>query len=198
MTRHYDHHLDGREFARWIKSSSLTPNKPPPPRHRLPPTRLGAALARSDDVGRYWRRFLQAARRAIERGLASEDDFVEWGGWTRSGGSPGYYFVHTGTHLRERIYLHAGTGRMAQWHPWMDDQEVAAYLYRQQGAKCVLCRQPFRLRNLEKDHVVPKRRTRSDKIANLQLLCAACNRVKGDRSQAWAIGRLRELGVVVD
>ena len=31
VTGYYDHHFDGRELARWIKSSSPSPNKPPPP-----------------------------------------------------------------------------------------------------------------------------------------------------------------------
>ena len=197
VTWYYDHHLDGRERARWIKSSSLSPLKPPPAEHRLPRTRLGAALAHSDDVANYWKRFLQAAQRAIDRGLAAEDDFVEWGGWTRSPSSRGYYFLHTGIHVKERIYLHARSGSMAQWHPWMGDKEVAAHLYAWQNG-CVLCREPFRLRNLERDRIVPKRERRVDKIANLQLLCSACNRVKGDRPQKWAIGRLREQGVVGD
>ena len=198
VTWYYDHYFDGKERARWIRSSSLSPEKPLPAEHGLPRTRLGAALAHSDHVGSYWKRFLQAAQRAIERGLAAEHDFVEWGGWTRSPGSPGYYFVHTGTHVKERIYLHARTGRMAQWHPWMGNKEVAAHLYAQQNGKCVLCREPFRLRNLERDHIAPRRERRIDKIANLQLLCSACNRVKGDRPQEWAMGRLREQGVVGD
>ena len=198
VTRYYDHYFDGRKFARWVRTSSLSPDKPPPPKHGLPGTRLGAALAHSDDVGRYWLRFLSAAQRAIERGLASEDDFVDWGGWVRSPSSAGFYFINPDSHVSGRIYLHAPTGRMAQWHSWMGDDEVADYLYQKQGGKCVLCREPFRPRNLEKDHIIPKHRRRIDKIANLQLLCSACNRIKGDRSQEWAMGRLRELGVAGD
>ena len=193
---YYDHYLDGREFARWVKNSSLSPDKPPPPQHGLPATRLGKALANSDDVGRYWPRFLQGAQRAIDRGLASEEDFVEGGGWIRSPSSQRYYFVHTEPHVRGRIYLHVSTGRMAQWLPCMGDEEVAAYLYEKQNGICVLCGEWFRLRNLEKDHIIPKRVKRNDKIANLQLLCSACNKVKGDRHMEYAIGRLRELGVV--
>lgn len=196
VTWFYDHYFDGRKFARWVRSASLSPDKPPPPEHGLPETRLGGALAHSDDVGRYWRRFFKGAQRAIEKGLASEDDFVEWGGWARSPGSEGFYFINPESHVIGRVYLHAPTGRMVQWHSWMGDQEVAEYLYERQGGKCVLCRQPFRPRNLERDHIIPKRKGRVDRIANLQLLCAACNRIKGDRSQEWAIGRLHELGVI--
>ena len=116
VSRYYDHYIDGRAFARWVSTSSLTPNKPPLPKHGLPETRLGAALAHSNDVGRYWRRFLRAAQRAIKRGLASEDDFVEWGGWVRSPSSAGFYFINPDSHVTGRVYLHAPTGRMAQWH----------------------------------------------------------------------------------
>ena len=195
---YYDHYADGRKLARWVRTSSLSSDRPAPPKHGLPETRLGAALARSDNVGRYWRRFLRGAQRAIDRGLASEDDFVECGGWVRSPSSAGFYFINPDSHVRGRIYLHAPTGRMAQWHSWMDDQEVAKYLYEKQGGKCVLCRRRFPRRNLETDHIIPKRMGRIDKIGNLQLLCSACNRIKGDRSQEWAIGRLEELGEVGD
>ena len=196
VTWYYDHFFNGRKYARWMNNSLFGPDKPPPPEHGLPDTRLGNALANSDEVRIYWRQFLQAARRAIERGLASEDDFVEWGGWVRSASVEGYYFINPEPHVIGRIYLHARTGRMAQWQPSLGDKEIVQHLYRKQNGKCVLCREPFRLRNLEKDHIVPKRKKRIDKISNLQLLCSACNRVKGDRSQEWAIGRLRELGVI--
>ena len=48
VTWYYDHFFDGREIARWIKSSSLSPDKPPAPEHGLPETRLGAALTNPD------------------------------------------------------------------------------------------------------------------------------------------------------
>ena len=196
VTWYYDHFFDGSKYARWMKTSFLGSEKPPSPEHELPDTRLGKALANSDEVRIYWRRFLQGAKRAIERGLVSEDDFVEWGGWVRSASVEGFYFINPELHVTARIYLHAPTGRMAQWQPWMGDKEIAQHLYERQNGKCVLCREQFRLRNLEKDHIIPRRKRRIDRISNLQLLCSACNRVKGDRSQELAIGRLRELGVV--
>ena len=195
VTGYYKHHFDGNRVARWLKTSSLSPDKPAPPNHSLPDTRLGKALAKSDDVGRYWKRFMRAANVAMERGLVEEDDVVECGGWIRSR-SDGYYFVHTESHIRGRIYLHAPSGRMAQWHPRMGDKEIAEYLYEQQNGKCVLCAVGFPLRNLEKDHILPKSKKRIDTISNLQLLCSACNRVKGDRSMEYAVGRLQEIGVI--
>ena len=85
---------------------------------------------------------------------------------------------------------------MAQWHPWMGDEQVVEYLYEKQDGICVLCKVRFPLRNMEKDHIRPKRIKRIDKIANLQLLCGACNKVKGDRTMDYAVGRLKELGDV--
>lgn len=193
VTSYYRNHPDGERVARWVKAAELSPNEPPPPRHGLPDTRLGNALAKSDGVARYWRRFLREAKRAIERGLATEDDFVEWGGWTRSC-TDGYYFVHTETRVVGRVYVHAPSGKLAQWHPWMDGAEVAKYLYQKQNGICVLCAERFRPRNLVVDHIVPRRMGRVDKLRNLQLLCPACNGFKGDRSMAWAIGTLKDAG----
>ena len=195
VTKYYYHHLDGNRVARWLKTSSLSPDKPDPPKHSLPDTRLGKAIAKSDDVGRYWKRFMRAANIATKRGLVEEDAFVESSGWARST-SDGYFYVHTESHIRGRIYLHAPSGKMAQWHPWMGDEKIAKYLYEQQNGKCVLCAHDFPLRNLEKDHILPKKKKRIDKISNLQLLCSACNKVKGDRSMENAVGRLQEKGVI--
>jgi 5-methylcytosine-specific restriction endonuclease McrA len=42
-------------------------------------------------------------------------------------------------------------------------------------------------------HHIP--RGGSDNIENLQLMCAYCNSVKGDRPQECLVARLRELGI---
>ena len=39
------------------------------------------------------------------------------------------------------------------------------------------------------------RRRRPGNIENLQLLCAHCNRVKGDRPQEYLVAKLPELGI---
>ena len=46
----------------------------------------------------------------------------------------------------------------------------------------------------EVDHIIPRSGSSQDNIENLQLLCAHCNRVKGDRPQEYLVARLRELG----
>ena len=45
------------------------------------------------------------------------------------------------------------------------------------------------------DHIIPQRAGGQDNVENLQLLCAHCNRVKGDRPQAYLVSRLKELGI---
>jgi len=58
-------------------------------------------------------------------------------------------------------------------------------LYGQQGGDCAGCGEHFRLANLEVDHIVARAAGGTDHIENLQLLCGACNRVKGDRGMAY-------------
>ena len=66
---------------------------------------------------------------------------------------------------------------------------------RQQG-KCNGCQYPFHFRNLTVDHKTPQSKGGTDHIENLQLLCAACNSTKGDRTQEELISRLKEQGVL--
>ena len=47
----------------------------------------------------------------------------------------------------------------------------------------------------EVDHIIPRSGGSQDNIVNLQLLCAHCNRVKGDRPQEYLVARLRELSI---
>ncbi len=69
-----------------------------------------------------------------------------------------------------------------------------AMLYRRQGGYCAGCGYHFRPRNLTIDHVVPRSKGGSDSIANLQLLCDACNQLKGDGTQEQLFAELRERG----
>ncbi|MCY3831557.1 MAG: DNA methyltransferase [Chloroflexi bacterium] len=58
-------------------------------------------------------------------------------------------------------------------------------LYGEQGGDCAGCGEHFRLANLEVDHIVARAAGGTDHVENLQLLCGACNRVKGDRGMAY-------------
>ena len=68
-------------------------------------------------------------------------------------------------------------------------------LFGQQEGRCGGCRSAFEFRHLEVDHIIPQDTGGHDHIDNLQLLCAHCNRVKGNRPQEYLIVRLRELGI---
>ena len=65
-----------------------------------------------------------------------------------------------------------------------------------QEGKCNGCEVLFPFRNMTIDHILPRSRGGSDAPDNLQLLCAACNSTKSNRTQEDLIGSLREQGVL--
>lgn len=66
-------------------------------------------------------------------------------------------------------------------------------LFGQQEGRCGGCEMDFPYKLFEVDHVVPQSRGGTDHLDNLQLLCGHCNRVKGDRDQAYLMARLAEM-----
>ena len=60
---------------------------------------------------------------------------------------------------------------------------------------CQGCLISFPFRNLTIDHIIPSSRGGTDHIDNLQLLCGACNSVKGNGSNEEFLVRLREMGL---
>ena len=68
-------------------------------------------------------------------------------------------------------------------------------LYGRQEGLCVGCHHHFPFRNLTVDHVVPKSKGGSDHLDNLQLLCGACNSMKGTGSQQQLLARLKAEGI---
>ncbi len=67
-------------------------------------------------------------------------------------------------------------------------------LFGRQEGQCAGCKILFPFPNLTIDHVVPRSKGGTDHLENLQLLCAACNSIKGDRDMAYLMARLRARG----
>ena len=68
-------------------------------------------------------------------------------------------------------------------------------LYGVQEGHCGGCRVLFPFRNLTVDHVIPRSKGGHDHLDNLQLLCGACNSMKGTDSQEQFVARLKAEGI---
>ena len=68
-------------------------------------------------------------------------------------------------------------------------------LYGRQEGICNGCNVLFPFRNMTVDHIVPRARGGSDDLSNLQLLCGACNSMKGQDSHAAFLARLKREGI---
>ena len=68
-------------------------------------------------------------------------------------------------------------------------------LYGKQEGHCAGCGIHFPFRNLTVDHIVPRSRGGTDHLDNLQLLCGACNSMKGTISQAAFHAKLTKQGL---
>ena len=69
-------------------------------------------------------------------------------------------------------------------------------LYGECEGYCGGCGAHFEARNLEVDHIVPRKKGGTDHIGNLQLLCGHCNRIKGAGTQAQLKAKLKGLGIL--
>ncbi len=70
-------------------------------------------------------------------------------------------------------------------------------LYGKQEGNCTGCRTHFPFRNLTIDHVVPQAKGGTNHSDNLQLLCGACNSMKGTGTQEELIAKLIAEGIRV-
>ena len=96
-----------------------------------------------------------------------------------------YYDVHHRTDIPSRTDL----GELPSYRTHRHT------LYGKQEGICAGCRVLFPFRNMTVDHVVPQSKGGSDHFDNLQLLCGACNSMKGARSQERFVTRLVEAGL---
>lgn len=74
--------------------------------------------------------------------------------------------------------------------PRYNAPENKRQLYGEQEGCCSGCGEHFESRHLEVDHIIAESVGGTDHISNLQLLCGHCNRVKGDRGQAYLLAKL--------
>ena len=75
-----------------------------------------------------------------------------------------------------------------------NDPKNKRYLYGEQGGYCNGCGHHFEMRNLAVDHIIPRSKGGTDHISNLQLLCGACNSLKGNRSHEYLLACLTDKG----
>ena len=79
--------------------------------------------------------------------------------------------------------------------PRYNDPDNKRFLFGKQEGLCNGCIILFPFRNMTIDHIIPKSRGGTDHIANLQLLCGACNSKKGTRTQEEFMALLRIEGI---
>ena len=68
-------------------------------------------------------------------------------------------------------------------------------LFGKQEGLCGGCRVMFPFRNFTVDHIIPQSKGGSGHLENLQLLCGACNSMKGAGSQEEFVARLKAEGL---
>ncbi len=67
-------------------------------------------------------------------------------------------------------------------------------LFGRQEGQCAGCKILFPFPNLTIDHMVPRSKGGTDHLENLQLLCAACNSIKGARDMSYLMAKLAARG----
>ncbi len=74
-------------------------------------------------------------------------------------------------------------------------KNIKHVLFGRQSGICKGCQHDFPFRNFHIDHVIPTSKGGADDDSNLQLLCGACNSMKGNRSMEYLLAKLKDEGV---
>jgi site-specific DNA-methyltransferase (adenine-specific) len=64
-------------------------------------------------------------------------------------------------------------------------EPIKQRLYKEQDGKCKACGENFKIWNLEVDHIIPESKGGGSYYENYQLLCGACNKIKGARPMEY-------------
>ena len=64
-----------------------------------------------------------------------------------------------------------------------NDARNKKFLYGEQGGYCYGCKGHFEIQHFDVDHIIARAKGGTDHISNLQLLCGACNSLKGTKTQ---------------
>ena len=87
---------------------------------------------------------------------------------------------YKGAH-REDLPRRTDLGRLPRYNCTQNRER----LYGQQEGYCAGCGEHFKVRHLEVDHIIARAKGGTDHLENLQLLCASCNRIKGQRGMEY-------------
>jgi 5-methylcytosine-specific restriction endonuclease McrA len=69
------------------------------------------------------------------------------------------------------------------------NKEIRLKVYNKYGGRCAYCGREIELKDMQVDHIVPKRQGGTDDIANYNPSCRRCNHYK----RAYRLERYREL-----
>ena len=97
--------------------------------------------------------------------------------------------LYKGAH-REDVPKRTDLGKVIPYN----DARNKRHLYGEQGGYCNGCEQHFQIQNFHVDHIVASAKGGTDHISNLQLLCGACNSLKGTKTHEELIVLLTDKG----
>ena len=69
------------------------------------------------------------------------------------------------------------------------------HLYWLQEGRCAGCRRYTYFDHMEVDRIIPSDAGPGYVVENVQLLCSSCNKIKGERSMGYLMGKLRKRGL---